>query len=182
MHYQFNEGLESGDLTRLLHTEIHIDEFRSKLGRDEDVIVVSFKVTGKAPATDLMNFCERGYTWVLDADLSAGEMDDGDYVVFVESERNAEFPKNFMRMLQDVGRLNDQSSTKWRFRYHTSTQDHAVTVENLTEIVPLSTSAYEKKFGSKELDRMRAAAGLEIKSKAPVNPHTESIKRAAGII
>ena len=37
------EGLEQGDLKRLIHDELHVDEFKSKLGRDEDVCVVSFK-------------------------------------------------------------------------------------------------------------------------------------------
>ena len=78
------EGLELGDLKRLIHTELHIDEFKSKLGRDEDVCVISFKVTGKEPGNDLVNFIEKGYDWVLDADISSGEMDDGSYIVFAE--------------------------------------------------------------------------------------------------
>ena len=41
------EGLEQNDLKRLVHDEMHIDEFKSKLGRDEDVVVISFKVKVK---------------------------------------------------------------------------------------------------------------------------------------
>ena len=33
------EGLEQGDLKRLVHPELHIDEFKSKLGDDCDVVV-----------------------------------------------------------------------------------------------------------------------------------------------
>ena len=33
------EGLEANDLKRLVHNELHIDEFKSKMGRDEDVVV-----------------------------------------------------------------------------------------------------------------------------------------------
>jgi len=55
-HQQLNEGLEQGDLKRLVHDELHIDEFKSKLGKDEDVAVVSFKVDSKQPAEDLVSF------------------------------------------------------------------------------------------------------------------------------
>jgi hypothetical protein len=33
----------------------------------------------------------------------------------------------------------------------------------------------------KELDKLKAAAGLEINTKAPVNDYTESLRIAAGI-
>ena len=82
------EGLEKGDLARLVHNELHIDEFKSKLGDDRDVVVVSFKVSGKEPANDVVNFVEKGYNWVIDADVSSGEMSDGDFIVFVEIPRD----------------------------------------------------------------------------------------------
>ena len=58
------EGLEAGDLARLIHPELHVDEFKSKLGDDADVVVVSFKVDSKEPANDLVAFIEKGYDWV----------------------------------------------------------------------------------------------------------------------
>lgn len=182
MRSKLNEGLEQGDLKRLVHSELHIDEFKSKLGRDEDVVVVSFKLKGKEPAKDLMNFCEKGYTWVLDSDVSSGEMDDGDYIVFVETERNEHFPENLMQLMFDLMNLTEQNLEDWRFRYHKSNEDHEVNTDAVREIVPLSTDAYEQKFGHKELDKLKASAGVKVTTKAPVNAHTESIRRAAGII
>ena len=41
------ENLEMGDLTRLVHDELHIDEYKSKMGTDADVCVISFKFAGK---------------------------------------------------------------------------------------------------------------------------------------
>ena len=70
---QLNENLEEGDLKRLVHDELHIDEYKSKMGDDADVCVISFKVAGKEPAIDLVSFIEKGYDWVLDADGSSGE-------------------------------------------------------------------------------------------------------------
>ena len=63
---QLSEGLERGDLDRLVHRKLHIDEFKSKMGSDADIIVLSFKVDGKEPGLDLMNFIERGYDWILE--------------------------------------------------------------------------------------------------------------------
>jgi len=68
------ESLEHGDLKRLVHDELHVDEFKSKLGDDHDVVVVSFKVAGKEPANDIVSFVEKGYEWVIDADVSSGVM------------------------------------------------------------------------------------------------------------
>ena len=36
----------------------------------------------------LENFIEKGYPFVLDADVTSGEQSDGTYKVFVEIERN----------------------------------------------------------------------------------------------
>ena len=38
-----NEGLEQHDLKRLVHPELHVDEYKSKMGKDEDIVVLSFK-------------------------------------------------------------------------------------------------------------------------------------------
>ena len=55
------ENLEKGDLKRLVNPEIHIDEYKSKMGDDADIVVLSPKVKGKEPSTDLVNFIEKGY-------------------------------------------------------------------------------------------------------------------------
>ena len=128
------EGLEQSDLARLIHPELHVDEFKSKLGRDEDVCVISFKVTGKEPAQDLVNFVEKGYQWVIDADVSSGEMDDGDYIVFVEAEREDTLPKNIISMMKDVMNLTGQELSQWRVRYQHDGKDHDLTEENLKKL------------------------------------------------
>ena len=178
---ELREGLEKGDLARLVHDEIHIDEFRSKLGKDEDVCVVSFKVTGKDPALDLVSFVEKGYDWVLDADISSGELDDGDYIVFVEIERNPGMAKDIMEMVKDIMNLTLQDITDWRFQYHTDTTDHELTEENLDKLVPDSPEEYQSRHGKTDIDAIKTAAGLSVDTKAPVNDYTESLRVAAGI-
>ena len=176
-----NEGLEQNDLKRLVHNEMHIDEFKSKLGRDEDVVVVSFKVCGKEPAQDLVNFIEKGYDWVIDADVSSGEMDDGDYIVFIECERTKEIPNNIVTMMSDVINLTGQELSDWRVRYYHDKEDHDLSVESLNKLIPQTPEEYEKRFGSKDLDAMKAAAHVKVDTKAPKNDYTESLRNLAGI-
>jgi len=180
-HQQFNEGLEQGDLARLIHPELHVDEFKSKLGRDEDVCVVSFKITGKEAANDLVNFIEKGYEWVIDADISAGEMDDGDYVVFVECDRDSAIPENVMSMMEDLMNLTNQDVSDWHLQYHTSSQQHELNAETLARLVPTSPDAYRSQYGKEDIDKLKAAAGVRVDTKAPKNDFTESLRIAAGI-
>lgn len=177
-----NEGLEKNDLRRLVHDELHIDEFKSKLGRDEDVVVVSFKVHGKEPGNDLVNFIEKGYDWVIDADVSSGEMDDGDYIVFVECERDSQAPEHIMNMMSDVMNLTGQKLSNWRVRYYHDTRDHELTLDSLTKLIPPTAAEYNRKFGKDDIEDMKAAAGIASNKKAPDNDYTESLRRLARII
>ena len=182
LHRQLNEGLEAGDLKRLVHSELHIDEYKSKLGRDEDVAVVSFKVKGKEPAEDLVSFCEKGYHWVIDADTSSGEMGDGDYLVFVELERSRNLPEQVMELMQDLMNLTEQELSDWRLRYHKSSQDHELSEESIKNVCPVSPEEYKKRYGQEDIDKLKSAAGVKVDTKAPKNDYTESLRIAAGLI
>jgi hypothetical protein len=181
-HQQLNEGLEGGDLKRLVHPELHIDEFKSKLGKDEDVAVVSFKINSKEPALDLVSFCEKGYDFIIDADISSGEMNDGSYVVFVEIERSKELPKQIMVMMEDIMNVTEQEISDWRVRYHTSHTDHELSEESLADMIPLTAAEYKQKYGKEDIDKLKAAAGVAVDTKAPKNDYTESLRALAGII
>lgn len=179
---KLNENLEHGDLARLVHDELHIDEFKSKLGDDKDVCVVSFKVTGKEPAMDLINFLEKGFDFILDADVSSGEMSDGDYIAFIEIKRSDDLPQQIYDMIDIVINLTKQKMTDWRVRYYHDHEDHPLEVDVLRGMIPLNSKDYERKFGSdRDVDSMRTAAGLKSKIKAPDNDLTRQLKVAAGI-
>ena len=77
-------GLQAKDLRSLVYDIFEIDSFKSKMGEDKDIVVLSFSVKSQEPANDLMNFLEKGYPFVLDADVTSGEQPDGTYKVFVE--------------------------------------------------------------------------------------------------
>ena len=176
------EGLEKNDLARLVHPELHIDEYKSKMGKDEDIIVVSFKVTGREPAEDLVNFIEKGYDWVLDADVSAGEMDDGDFLVFVECDREPDVAKKLLDMLNDILNLTDQKLSDWKLRIRSSSSELPVSIENIVAQVPLNSADYLRRYGTKSIDEMRNAAGIPVTTKAPKNDHTQTLRSLAGIL
>ena len=189
---QLNENLEHNDLKRLVHPELHIDEYKSKMGDDSDVCVVSFKVSGKEPAADLVSFIEKGYEFVLDADVSSGEKEGGDYLVFVELERTEELPEQIITIMEDLMNLTEQELSDWRVRYHKSSVDHDLTIESLKELIILSPEAYSRKYdkddeediehaNQEELDQMKTAAGVPVTTTAPVNDFTESLRIAAGL-
>jgi len=84
---QLNEGFEVGDLKDVLQDWFHVDEYKSKLGRDDKNCVISFAVDDKVAANDLVDFLERGYDFVLDADVSNSEISINRYLVFMEIPR-----------------------------------------------------------------------------------------------
>lgn len=175
------EGLEYGDLKRLLDPHFTVDEFKSKMGDDADILVLSFTIDGKSAATDLMEFIERGYEFVQDADLSSGENAKGKWLVFVEMERNRQSPKNIIKMLEDILNLTEQDIDEWSFEYHKDDIDYPATIEALEKVVPLSPKMYRDKFGDKDMDRLKETARVPIKKTIVSNHYTDWLKTAAGI-
>lgn len=141
---QLFEGLRSKDLKGFVEPTFTIDQYTSKMGEDKDVIVVGFRVNDKYPAIDLMEFIEKGYNFVLDADMSSGEEKDGKYQVFVEFERTDRFPKQLKNLLNGITQLTD--CYDWRFRYHKDLKGHNFSEEAIMENVPLSDNAYKNKM------------------------------------
>jgi hypothetical protein len=52
-----------------------------------------------------MEFVEKGYKFILDADMSAGEEHDGKYQVFVEIERTPQLAEQLNELLKGIGQL-----------------------------------------------------------------------------
>jgi hypothetical protein len=138
------EGLRSGDLVDMVSPTFSLDQFKSKMGKDKDVVVMSFKVKEKLPATDLMEFIEKGYQFALDADMSTGEERDGQYSVFVELERTQDVPRQIMEILNGVGLLCD--CKEWNFRYFKDMNLYDATEYALSEQLPLTEVDYSNKM------------------------------------
>ena len=180
-----NEGAEHGDLRRLVEPKLGIDAYRSKMGDDKDVCVVSFTVFGKEPALDLTNFTEKSYDWVLDADVSSGEASDGNYVAFVELERDEHIPSRIMEMMEDLMNLTAQKVEDWTFTYYKGTTERPLDLKTLQKHVITSPEEYEIKVDkvteSAELNSLRAVAGIPVQSTKIIDPQLLNIQIAAGI-
>lgn len=133
-------GLREGDLNNLVDNVFEIDSYASKMGADKNVVTLSFSVADKAPADDLVRFLEGGYTFILDADATAGEQSDGTYKVFVELERDNKTNKNIMEIMDGVSNLT--SINKWRFRYYKSFKGYDLSIDTLNEHVPEDPDNY----------------------------------------
>jgi len=159
---------------------VHIDEFSSKMGEDADVIVVSFFVRDKQAAKDLMNWFEKGYDFVLDADQSPGEIKPNRYLVYLEMRRRNAAPKQIQEILADLGTLTEYEPNDWIMVY--KKQQHKWSPETFAKLVPLTPNEYRDRTEG-ELNEMRIAAGLNTKTVYKVlDPALKSIQAAAGIL
>lgn len=138
---QLNEGLRPLDLKEMVYPMFEVDTFRSKMGEDQDVCVVSFKVKDRAPAKDLMEFVEKGYPFVLDADISSGEDNKGEYSVFIELNRTPKLAEEIKELTYGIRKLSGIENFK--FKYHKESSIHEATEENLKNNIPSTPEAYE---------------------------------------
>ena len=103
--------------------------------------------------------------------------------MFIEIERTPELPDQLIKMMSDVMRLTEQDFADWRVRYHKSAQDHELSADSLRSQIVLTPEKYRARYDKEknDLDSLKAAAGVKIDTRAPVNDFTESIRIAAGI-
>ena len=148
---QLNEdSLQAGDLRNLVSHVFEVDSYRSKMGDDKDVVVISFTVESKAPADDLVNFIEKGYEFVLDADVTPGELSNGKYKVFVELQRDRHVAENISNMLYGVGKLT--AVENFKFRYYKSFDSKDAVKEMLEEVIPNDPATYEESIKEHKME------------------------------
>jgi hypothetical protein len=135
-------GLRAGDLHDLVKPVFEVDSYRSKMGNDENIVVVSFSVMEQQAAKDLVDFVEKGYNFVLDADATSGEIDEGIYKVFVEMERTPKIAVQVSELLDGVGKLAEVDN--FRFRYYKSFTSKPASLSNLQEMIPGDTGSYDQ--------------------------------------
>jgi len=145
--------LKQGDLHDLVYHVLEIDSYKSKMGSDEEIITLSFSAKTKESADDLMNFVERGYEFVLDADVTPGEQSDGTYKIFVELERNKDAPNQILEIIDGIKNLAQVES--FRFRYYKNWKSYPLTNDSLTEMLPLDSTDYATKVNESNLDNYK---------------------------
>jgi hypothetical protein len=177
---QLFESLGFKDLDGLLKPTIHVDEFSSKMGDDDDIIVVSFFVRDPQAAKDLMMWFEKGYDFVLDADRSPGEIKPGRYLVFVEIRRRSTAGGNVETLLSDLNTLTEFDVSDWTMHY--KNKEIPFSRDAFDATVPLTPKAYRDRY-EKDLNEVRIAAGIPVVTTYdPRDRALQSIQSAAGII
>ena len=146
-------GLIKDDLKFLVDNIIEIDSYKSKMGEDADIVTLAFSVSGEAPAKDLENFVEKGYPFVLDADVSSGEQPDGTYKVFVEMERSVDIPMQILEIADGVRKLADVENL--RFRYHKNFKSKELNNENIKETIPFDSDSYTARIKETQLENYK---------------------------
>jgi len=132
--------LQSGDLADLVDSTMQIDSYKSKMGDDADIIVLSFDVRDKAAATDLVSFIEKGYRFVLDADVATVEDEKYDFKVYIELDRNETSIDNILEIMDGVGKLTNL--TEFMFQYYKSFKSYDLNLKTLKKHVPVSKDKY----------------------------------------
>lgn len=187
--------LEKNDLKFVVKNIFSIDEYRAKMGEDSDICVIAFECISDRGAEDLCDFIEKGYDFVLDADVSLGAGENGLFYVYVEIERNKNLPKHIVEIIKDVCLLTDTEIDDWRFRYYRNLSLNDVDIDTISKIVPCNSEEYckferNRESELSELATLRMASGLPYKSitklkeemyKKPESKEIAWLLKAAGI-
>lgn len=129
------EGLRQNDLKYLVSNYISIDQYTSKL--DDDNITVAFFCNEKEVAEDLRDFIEKVYyIEIRDIEISDSLTDDNKFILFVEFERNINFPKILMDMIDSVNKVS--GNKEWKFKTFGMTDKEDLNSETLKAHVRLS--------------------------------------------
>ena len=177
---QINESFEVGDLHLVLEPKLHIDEFASKIGKDDEICVLSFLINDKNAAQDIVSFIENGYDFVLDADISASEVKPGSYLVFVELLRRVRIIQQIFKMISDLSAASTLNKNEWKFRYVTDERYYPLTTDMLKKHVPLTARAYKDRV-IEPIEEMKKLSGIPIYESNDKNMELETLRHAAGI-
>jgi hypothetical protein len=172
------ESLNYKDLEGMLKNTIHVDEFASKMGEDDDIIVLSFYTRDKQAANDLVHWFEKGYDFVLDADQSPGELKPNRYLVYLEMRRRNAAPGQIAELLEDLGTLTEYEPTDWIMVY--KDKETPWSEEEFRRRVPLSPREYREQHEG-ELNEVRIAAGLDVKRIYETDRDLRALQSAAGL-
>jgi hypothetical protein len=135
------ENLRMGDLKLLVDTFISVDQYTSKL--DADNITVAFFCNEKPVAEDLLDFIEKTYyVEIRDIELADTITKDNKFIVFVEFERNGQFPLLLCDMLESLSFLVNR--TDWTFKTFGNDKEMPVSVDELKKSVRLTKYAPKK--------------------------------------
>lgn len=132
---QINEGLRPNDLQYLVSNYISVDQYTSKL--DNDNITVAFFCNELEVANDLKDFIEKNfYIEIKDIEIADSLTEDNKYILFVELERNINFPKILLNVIDSINNIT--ANKDWSFKTFNMNNKAELSLENINQYVRLS--------------------------------------------
>lgn len=163
------------DLQGLIDKVFEVDSYKSKMGDDKNIVTLSFSSIAKEAANDLSNFLEKGYSFILDCDVTAGEQSDGTYKIFVELERNRDTAKNIFEILDGVKKVSGKDDFK--FRYYKNFRSHDASIDNLQEMIPDDPENYGIKIEESSLNNYKEFFSKSFVDSITMNENVITIKK-----
>lgn len=159
-----NEGLDYHDLEGQLIPTVTVDEYAAHMGEDSEIVTLAFTIKSEAAANDLVDWFERGYDFVLDAQVSEGEIKPGQYLVFVEMNRRTSVPKRIIELLDDLETLTAIPVKDWTIVV--DDEEYSPEEDILKQVITISPHDYREteEVEEEEINEMRERAGLEVKA------------------
>lgn len=175
-----NEGLDYHDLVGQMDPVITVDEYAAHMGKDSEIVTVAFMVHSEAAGNDLADWFERGYDYVLDAEVSDGEVSPGRYLVFVEMNRRSTVPERIIELINDLETLTDLPLKDWTIKI--DDEEYEPDEATLKQKITISPHEYRKDVeNEEELNEMREIAGIPTKPVHQQDEYIRTIKSMAGL-
>lgn len=133
-------GIRKDDLVDTVLSKISIDEFQPKTGESKDIVVVGFYLKEQYAAQDLYNFINGSALDMLDAETSPNPDLDGNYMLFLEIERNQDLVKNINKFIGDIE--NVTGKLKWRASTHLTDDYYPLNSDELAQYVITDPAQY----------------------------------------
>lgn len=174
------EGLDFHDLEGQVDPEITVDEYSAKMGKDSDIVTLTFTVNSELAGRDLVDWFERGYDYVLDASVSDGEIQPGKYLIFVEMNRRSTVPERIIELLSDLETLTAIKLKDWTVIV--DEEEYEPDTDTLKQIITISPHEYRvEKEKETELNEFREIAGIPTKNLHEEDAYIKTIKTMAGM-
>ena len=148
------EGLKAGDLEGVVNKRFSVDQYKSKMGDDKNILVLSFTVDGMAPAKDLERFAE----------------------VFIEFARDSSVVKSIMAFLEDLKKLTNIE--EFEYTYHKGIDSTIASAETLESSIPTTPEAYEQRVNEMRVSEARHFFDRYDMMECKINENTMTVKKA----
>lgn len=137
---KIDEAVSKGQLRNLVLDTVSIDQYKSKIDEDRNIVVLAFEVVNEGAAIDLSNFIETSSFETEDTEVSASTNTGGNYMVFVEIRRGNKLHETIRNVLEDASRVTEIEA--WRFV--TGKNGMPQSIDSLEETVMDNPEEYQR--------------------------------------